>query len=253
MHRTRQVLRPRRHRGATGARSGKKAASTSRRSIPRKPSFSHPAAAAERHRHAAHGAHAFQHTIMDALVRYHRMTRRQHALGAGHRPRRHRHPDRRRAPAAGRRPQSRHDLGRKKFVAQVWDWKETSGSTITRQMRRMGDSVAWEHEYFTMDERLSAVVTDTFVSLYERGPDLPRQAAGRTGTRCCAPAVSDLEVENEERRRPMWHILYPFSDGPQPDANGSRCTACTSRRRGPRPCSPTARSRCIPTTSATST
>ena len=87
-----------------------------------------------------HMGHAFNQTIMDALTRYHRMQRRQHAVGAGHRPRRHRHADRRRAPAAGRRAQSRHDLGRKNFVAQVWDWKETSGSTITRQMRRMGDS-----------------------------------------------------------------------------------------------------------------
>ena len=114
---------------------------------------------------------------------------------------------------------SRHDLGRKKFVDQVWDWKETSGSTITRQMRRMGDSVAWKYEYFTMDERLSAVVTDTFVSLYEEGL-IYRGKRLVNWDPVLLSAVSDLEVENEERDGTMWHILYPFSDGPQPDANG---------------------------------
>ncbi len=165
-----------------------------------------------------HMGHAFQHTIMDALVRYHRM-KGENTLwvpGTDH---------------AGIATQivverqlqdtglSRHDLGRKNFVAQVWDWKETSGSTITRQMRRMGDSVAWKYEYFTMDDRLSAVVTDTFVSLYEQGL-IYRGKRLVNWDPVLLSAVSDLEVENEERAGTMWHIRYPFSDGPQPDVNG---------------------------------
>ncbi len=165
-----------------------------------------------------HMGHAFQHTIMDALVRYHRM-KGENTLwvpGTDH---------------AGIATQivverqlqdtglSRHDLGRKNFVAQVWDWKETSGSTITRQMRRMGDSVAWKYEYFTMDSRLSEVVTDTFVQLYEEGLIYKGKRLVNWDP-VLLSAVSDLEVENEERDGTMWHILYPFSDGPQPGADG---------------------------------
>jgi valyl-tRNA synthetase len=165
-----------------------------------------------------HMGHAFQHTIMDALARMHRM-RGDNTLwvpGTDH---------------AGIATQivverqlqdtglSRHDLGRRKFIDQVWDWKETSGTTITRQMRRMGDSVAWKYEYFTMDERLSAVVTDTFVSLYDEGL-IYRAKRLVNWDPVLLSAVSDLEVENEERDGTMWHILYPFSDGPQPDADG---------------------------------
>ena len=116
----------------------------------------------------------------------------------------------------------------------------------------MGDSVDWKYEYFTMDERLSAVVTDTFVPLYEEGL-IYRGKRLVNWDPVLLSAVSDLEVENEERDGTMWHILYPFSDGPQADANGQPMAACTSRRRGPRRCSPTARWPCIPTTSATST
>jgi valyl-tRNA synthetase len=83
----------------------------------------------------------------------------------------------------------------------------------------MGDSVAWKYEYFTMDDRLSAVVTDTFVSLYEQGL-IYRGKRLVNWDPVLLSAVSDLEVENEERAGTMWHILYPFSDGPQPDAEG---------------------------------
>ena len=165
-----------------------------------------------------HMGHAFQHTIMDALVRYHRM-KGENTLwvpGTDH---------------AGIATQivverqlqdsgiSRHDLGRKNFVAQVWDWKQTSGSTITRQMRRMGDSVAWKYEYFTMDARLNEVVTSTFVQLYEEGL-IYRGKRLVNWDPVLRSAVSDLEVENEERDGTMWHILYPFSEGPQPGADG---------------------------------
>jgi valyl-tRNA synthetase len=165
-----------------------------------------------------HMGHAFQHTIMDALVRYRRMLgdNTLWVPGTDHAGIATQIVVERQLQEAGL---SRHDLGRKKFIDQVWDWKQTSGSTITRQMRRMGDSVAWKYEYFTMDERLSAVVADTFVSLYEEGL-IYRGKRLVNWDPVLLSAVSDLEVENEERDGTMWHILYPFSDGPQPDANG---------------------------------
>ncbi|HEY3636068.1 MAG TPA: valine--tRNA ligase [Caldimonas sp.] len=165
-----------------------------------------------------HMGHAFQHTIMDALVRYRRMLgdNTLWVPGTDHAGIATQIVVERQLQEAGL---SRHDLGRKNFIDQVWDWKQTSGSTITRQMRRMGDSVAWKYEYFTMDERLSAVVTDTFVSLYEEGL-IYRGKRLVNWDPVLLSAVSDLEVENEERDGTMWHILYPFSDGPQPDANG---------------------------------
>jgi valyl-tRNA synthetase len=165
-----------------------------------------------------HMGHAFQHTIMDALARMHRM-RGENTLwvpGTDHAGIATQIVVERQLQEAGL---SRHDLGRRKFIDQVWDWKESSGTTITRQMRRMGDSVAWKYEYFTMDDRLSAVVTDTFVSLFEEGL-IYRAKRLVNWDPVLLSAVSDLEVENEERDGTMWHILYPFSDGPQPDADG---------------------------------
>jgi len=165
-----------------------------------------------------HMGHAFQHTIIDALVRYHRMMGENTLWvpGTDHAGIATQIVVERQLQEAGL---SRHDLGRKNFVAQVWDWKETSGSTITRQMRRMGDSVAWKYEYFTMDSRLSEVVTDTFVKLYTQGL-IYRGKRLVNWDPVLLSAVSDLEVENEERDGTMWHILYPFSDGPQADASG---------------------------------
>src|SRR5258706_3581673 len=115
--------------------------------------------------------------------------------------------------------QSRHELGRKNFVAKVWEWKEQSGSTITQQMRRMGASVDWSHEYFTMDEKLSTVVTDTFVQLYEQGL-IYRGKRLVNWDPVLKSAVSDLEVVSVERNGFMWHILYPFADGPVDGVRG---------------------------------
>jgi valyl-tRNA synthetase len=115
-----------------------------------------------------HMGHAFNQTIMDALTRYHRM-RGHNTLwvpGTDHAGIATQIVVERQLQEAGL---SRHDLGRKNFVAQVWDWKASSGATITNQMRRLGDSVDWSREYFTMDESLSAVVTETFVRLHEEG------------------------------------------------------------------------------------
>jgi valyl-tRNA synthetase len=106
---------------------------------------------------------------------------------------------------------SRHDLGRKKFVAQVWDWKHTSGAVITNQMRRLGDSVDWSREYFTMDEKLSAVVTETFVRLFDDGL-IYRGKRLVSWDPLLKSAVSDLEVESEEEDGFLWHIRYPLVD-----------------------------------------
>ena len=158
-----------------------------------------------------HMGHAFNQTIMDSLTRYHRM-RGHNTLwvpGTDH---------------AGIATQivverqlqdqkvSRHDLGRKNFVARVWEWKEKSGNTITTQMRRMGDSVDWGHEYFTMDDKLSEVVTETFVRLYEQGL-IYRGKRLVSWDPVLKTAVSDLEVESEEEDGFLWHIRYPLSDG----------------------------------------
>jgi valyl-tRNA synthetase len=165
-----------------------------------------------------HMGHAFNQTIMDALTRYHRM-RGDNTLwvpGTDHAGIATQIVVERQLEAQG---QNRHGLGRKNFVAKVWEWKQASGSTITQQMRRMGASVDWQREYFTMDEKLSAIVTDTFVTLHEQGL-IYRGKRLVNWDPVLKSAVSDLEVENEEREGRMWHILYPFSDGPMGATRG---------------------------------
>ncbi len=158
-----------------------------------------------------HMGHAFNQTIMDGLVRYHRMRGYNTAWipGTDH---------------AGIATQivverqldaqniSRHDLGREKFLEKVWEWKEKSGSTITGQMRHMGTSPDWEREYFTMDETRSKVVADVFVRLYEEGL-IYRGKRLVNWDPVLGTAVSDLEVVSEEENGSMWHIRYPYADG----------------------------------------
>ena len=158
-----------------------------------------------------HMGHAFNQTIMDSLTRYHRMSGANTVWVPG-------------TDHAGIATQivverqlqeqkiNRHELGRKNFVARVWEWKEQSGNTITTQMRRMGDSVDWSREYFTMDDKLSRVVTETFVRLYEQGL-IYRGKRLVNWDPVLQSAVSDLEVESEERDGHLWHIAYPLSDG----------------------------------------
>ena len=158
-----------------------------------------------------HMGHAFNQTIMDALTRYHRM-RGENTLwvpGTDHAGIATQIVVERQLEQQG---QNRHDLGRKNFVARIWNWKEHSGSTITRQMRRLGASVDWRHEYFTMDEKLSTVVTDTFVQLYEQGL-IYRGKRLVNWDPVLKSAVSDLEVESEEEDGHLWHIRYPLADG----------------------------------------
>ncbi|WP_397408955.1 valine--tRNA ligase [Polaromonas sp.] len=158
-----------------------------------------------------HMGHAFNQTIMDSLTRYHRM-KGDNTLwvpGTDHAGIATQIVVERKLQAEG---QSRHDLGREKFAEKVWEWKEESGTTITRQMRRMGDSVSWKHEYFTMDPKMSKVVTSTFVQLYEQGL-IYRGKRLVNWDPVLKSAVSDLEVESEEEDGFLWHIAYPLADG----------------------------------------
>ncbi len=155
-----------------------------------------------------HMGHAFNQTIMDSLTRYHRMKGHNTLWipGTDHAGIATQIVVERQLQEKG---QNRHDLGRKNFVAKIWEWKEQSGSTITQQMRRMGDSVSWEHEYFTMDDKLSKVVSETFVKLYEEGL-IYRGKRLVSWDPILKSAVSDLEVESEEEDGSMWHIRYPI-------------------------------------------
>lgn len=166
-----------------------------------------------------HMGHAFNQTIMDSLTRYHRMAGANTVWipGTDHAGIATQIVVERQLQAQGI---SRHDMGptpaeaRKNFVSKVWEWKEQSGNTITTQMRRMGDSVDWSREYFTMDPKLSKTVTETFVQLYEQGL-IYRGKRLVNWDPVLQSAVSDLEVESTESEGKMHYILYPFSDGPQ--------------------------------------
>ncbi|MEI2416117.1 valine--tRNA ligase [Orrella sp. JC864] len=171
-----------------------------------------------------HMGHAFNQTIMDGLVRYHRMKGCDTVFVPG-------------TDHAGIATQivverqldaqnlSRHDLGREKFLEKVWEWKERSGSTITGQVRRLGASADWPREYFTMDERMSRGVVETFVRLYRQGLIYRGKRLVNWDPKLLT-AVSDLEVQSEETDGHMWHIEYPFVDGPQTivDKDGTRVT-----------------------------
>ncbi|HEX6549812.1 MAG TPA: valine--tRNA ligase, partial [Gammaproteobacteria bacterium] len=153
-----------------------------------------------------HMGHAFQQTLMDALIRYHRM-RGDAALwqcGTDHAGIATQKIVENQLAAAGK---TRHDLGREQFIKRVWQWKEESGSTISRQMRRIGDSCDWSRERFTMDEGLSAAVRKVFVEWYRAGL-LYRGKRLVHWDPVLQTAVSDLEVNNEERDGNLWSIRY---------------------------------------------
>ncbi len=158
-----------------------------------------------------HMGHAFQHTIMDALVRYHRM-KGDNTLwqcGTDHAGIATQMVVERQLNANG---QTRHDLGREKFVERIWDWKEESGGNITQQMRRLGTSPDWDREVFTMDDNLSAAVQEVFVQLYDEGL-IYRGKRLVNWDPVLLTAVSELEVLSEEEDGHMWHMRYPLSDG----------------------------------------
>jgi len=158
-----------------------------------------------------HMGHGFNQAIMDALTRYHRM-RGANTLwqpGTDHAGIATQIVVERQLDAQGI---SRHDLGREKFLEKVWEWKEYSGNTITRQMRRLGASCDWSRERFTMDAGLSKIVTATFVRLYREGLIYRGKRLVNWDPKLLT-AVSDLEVVSEEEDGFMWEIKYPFVEG----------------------------------------
>lgn len=157
-----------------------------------------------------HMGHGFQQTLMDALIRYHRMAgcNTLWQIGTDH---------------AGIATQmvvenklksegmSRHELGREAFIKKVWEWKEYSGNTITQQERRLGISGDWQRERFTLDEGLVKAVQQVFIQLYEEGL-IYRGKRLVNWDPVLNTAVSDLEVISEEREGSLWHITYPLAD-----------------------------------------
>ncbi|ABM61466.1 valine--tRNA ligase [Halorhodospira halophila] len=158
-----------------------------------------------------HMGHAFQDTVMDALVRYHRMDGHNTLWqpGTDHAGIATQMVVERQLEAEGL---SRHDLGRERFLERVWQWKAESGGTIQNQLRRMGASVDWRRERFTMDEGLSEAVTEVFVRLYEEDL-LYRGERLVNWDPVLHTAVSDLEVVSAEEQGHIWHMVYPLADG----------------------------------------
>jgi valyl-tRNA synthetase len=158
-----------------------------------------------------HMGHAFQDTLMDALMRYHRMSgdRSLWQGGMDHAGIATQMVVERQINAAG---QTRHDLGREAFVERVWEWKAESGGKISEQTRRLGASIDWDRERFTMDEGLSAAVTETFVRLHSEGL-IYRGKRLVNWDPVLHTALSDLEVLNEEENGHLWHLRYPLTDG----------------------------------------
>ncbi len=158
-----------------------------------------------------HMGHGFNNTIMDTLIRYHRMKgdKTLWQAGSDHAGIATQMVVERQLEAEGK---SRHDLGREAFIEKIWGWKEESGSTITRQLRRLGSSLDWENERFTMDDGLSDAVKEVFVRLYEEGLIYRGKRLVNWDPKLHT-AVSDLEVLSEEERGHMWHMRYPLSNG----------------------------------------
>src|SRR5690554_205867 len=158
-----------------------------------------------------HMGHGFNNAIMDALIRFRRMQGRNTLWQPG-------------TDHAGIATQmvverqlaaqniTRHDLGREKFLEKVWEWKEQSGGTITRQIRRLGSSVDWSRERFTMDEGLSKAVQEAFVRLYDDGLIYRGKRLVNWDPKLHT-AISDLEVLSEEEKGFLWHLRYPLEDG----------------------------------------
>ena len=158
-----------------------------------------------------HMGHAFEETLIDVLVRYHRMTGRNTLWlpGTDHASIAVQTILEKQLKAEGK---TRHDLGREKFLERAWEWKAESGNIITNQLRSLGVSVDWSRERFTMDEGLSAAVLEAFVRLYDEGLIY----RGNYLVNWCPAsqsAVSDLEVDQQEVDGHLWHFRYPLTDG----------------------------------------
>ncbi len=175
-----------------------------------------------------HMGHAFQDAIMDALIRYQRMrgSNTLWQVGTDHAGiATQMVVERKLAAETG---QTRHDLGRDAFIDKVWEWKGESGDTITRQLRRLGASVDWDHERFTMDEGFYKAVQEVFVRLYDdkliyRGKRLVNWDPK------LHTAISDLEVENKDEKGFMWHFRYPLADGAKTADGADYLVVATTR------------------------
>ncbi|MBN7118686.1 valine--tRNA ligase [Ectopseudomonas oleovorans] len=158
-----------------------------------------------------HMGHGFNNSIMDCLIRFRRMQGRNTLWqpGTDHAGIATQMVVERQLAADGI---GRHDLGREKFLEKVWEWKEQSGGTITRQIRRLGSSVDWSRERFTMDEGLSEAVKEAFVRLHEDGLIYRGKRLVNWDTKFHT-AISDLEVENHDEKGHLWNLRYPLADG----------------------------------------
>lgn len=174
-----------------------------------------------------HMGHGFNNAVMDAMIRYHRMSGDDTLwqMGTDH---------------AGIATQmvverqlaadniSRHDLGREKFLERVWQWKEESGGNITRQLRRLGSSLDWSRERFTMDDGLSDAVKEAFVRLFEDGL-IYRGKRLVNWDPTLHTAISDVEVENHDEKGHLWHLRYPLADGATTAEGKSYLVVATTR------------------------
>jgi len=174
-----------------------------------------------------HMGHAFQHTLMDALIRYHRMKgdRTLWQMGTDHAGISTQMLVERQLNAEGL---SRTEIGREAFVERVWQWKEESGSNITRQLRRMGSSLDWSRERFTMDEGFSRAVLEVFVRLFDEGLIYRGQRLVNWDPQL-KTAISDLEVENHETQGKLWHFRYPLLDGAKTADGKDHLVVATTR------------------------
>jgi valyl-tRNA synthetase len=174
-----------------------------------------------------HMGHAFQHTLMDALIRYHRMNgdRTLWQMGTDHAGIATQMLVERQLNAEG---VSRHEIGRDAFVERVWEWKAQSGDTISQQLRRMGSSLDWSRDRFTMDEGFSRAVLEVFVRLYDEGLVYRGQRLVNWDP-ALGTAISDLEVENAEEPGKLWHFRYPLLDGAATGAGKDYLVVATTR------------------------
>ena len=174
-----------------------------------------------------HMGHGFNNSIMDALIRYHRMKgcNTLWQVGTDHAGIATQMVVERQLQAENK---SRHDLGREKFVEKVWDWKAESGGNITRQLRRLGSSIDWSRERFTMDEGLSRAVEEVFIRLYDEGIIYRGKRLVNWDPKLHT-AISDLEVISEEENGFFWHFRYPLTNGQKTADGKDHVTIATTR------------------------
>lgn len=175
-----------------------------------------------------HMGHAFQHTIMDALTRYHRMKGKNTLwqVGTDHAGIATQMVVERKL--AAEEQKTRHDLGREAFIEKIWEWKGESGGMITNQMRRLGDSVDWPTERFTMDSGFYTAVQEVFIRLYDEGLIYRGKRLVNWDPKLHT-AISDLEVENRDVKGKMWYLRYALADGVKTAAGDDYLVVGTTR------------------------